>query len=221
MSMDPRVSVRDDPRKRVAPASDRNKIPIFNELRRLLPVERPCGIFEVASGTGQHAAYMAQNLPNATWYTSEYDTTLFDSINAYVADISNVRAPAHVDVCTENWPSPELGPMDAMLCVNLLHISPPQCIDGLLRGASRGLRDDGVLCIYGPFKVNGKATTESNAEFDARLKERDPTWGLRDISEICGAVERHGLPLSLAERIEMPANNFMLVFRKIARSILK
>ena len=168
---------------------------------------------EVASGTGQHVAALAAALPGLDWQPSEISEDAFADIVAHSSGRANVRAPVLLDASAAPWP-PALagGDHTAVLCVNLTHISPWACTLGLLRGAAAALRPGGTLLIYGPFLVDGRATTESNATFDASLRRNNPEWGYRDRGVI--AAEATKLGLKTAEFVDMPANNFLLAFRK-------
>ena len=193
----------------VWPAAERNKGPILEVLSRWLP--DPGRVLEIASGTGQHAAHFAENLPHLTWLPSDRDPahlrTLEGRRGAYPG--SNLEAPLGLDV-TRAWPNQE--PLDAIYCANMIHIAPWEATLGLLDGAGAWLRPGGALITYGPYTRGGQHTSESNANFDNSLRRRDPRWGVRDMDEIATlAAERS---LELAETLAMPANNFMLRFHK-------
>jgi SAM-dependent methyltransferase len=197
-----------DPRRH-APATDRNRQPILEVLARVLP---PQGIvLELASGTGQHAAYFAAALPGLIWQPSDLDPEGFASISAWAASagVANVRPPIRLDATQEPWP---VDTVDAVFNANMIHISPwPVCV-GLMRGAGSHLAPGGVLVLYGPFRVAGAHTAPSNAAFDADLRQRDPAWGVRDLEAVIEAAATSGLVFE--ERVPMPANNQTLVFRR-------
>ncbi len=202
----------DDPR-RFAPATQRNRDPILAVLRRVLP---PTGtVLEVASGSGEHAVYFAAQLPALTWQPSDDDATARASIAAWVAQeaLGNVLPPVALDASAEAWP---VARVDAVLCCNMVHISPWSSCEGLMRGAGRALPAGGVLVMYGPFRVGGMDTAPSNAAFDADLRRRDARWGVRDLEAV--VEEARGRGLDHVETVSMPANNLTVVFRRRAES---
>lgn len=203
--MDPRLS---------SPAARRNRDAILAVLRRVLPVEG--AVLEVASGSGEHAAWLAAHLPGLVFQPSDPDPASRASITAWIAHegLSNIRAPLALDACDEDWalPADIATRLVAVLCINLAHIAPWQATLGLLRGAGRTLRSGGVLYLYGPYKREGSHTAPSNAAFDASLRARDPEWGVRDLEDVAAAAGREGFALSGVE--QMPANNLSLILRK-------
>lgn len=190
-----------------APA-DRNKGPILEVLRRVFPSEGL--VLEVAAGTGQHAVYFAEHLPGLTWQPTDPDRRSRFSITAWIdhAGVGNVRPPLHLDT-REPWP---VASADALLAVNMVHISPWSATLALLDGAARVLPPGGPLVLYGPYKLDGAHTSEGNAAFDAALRAQDPAWGIRDLADLEAAAAAAGL--TFAERVAMPANNQCLVFRR-------
>lgn len=191
-----------------SPAADRNKGPILAELLRLLPVRGH--MLEVAAGTGQHAAHFAAALPDWRWLPTEPDASLLPAIAARTANMPQVLAPVALDV-REAWPVAP-GSLDAVYCANMIHISPWDCTAGLMRGAGRALQPGGLLVLYGPYVVDGEPLAPSNAAFDADLRRRDPAWGLRDLAAVQAEAAKAGL--TGAERVSMPANNLLVVFRR-------
>ncbi|WP_043293731.1 DUF938 domain-containing protein [Burkholderia pseudomallei] len=194
-----------------APAAERNREPILAVLKRVLPARG--AVLEIASGTGQHAVHFAAALPDLVWQPTDVDAAARESIAAWVADaaLPNLRAPLALDVCVEPWP---LAAADAIVCVNMIHIAPWAAVCALFVGAARALPDGGVLYLYGPYRRGGAHTAESNAQFDAQLRRRNPAWGVRDLEAV---VELGGASgLALDEVVEMPANNLSVVFRKRA-----
>ena len=194
--------------KRSAPATLRNREPIAAVLREVLP-ERG-RLLEVASGTGEHAAYFAGLFPNIHWQPTDPDPDSLESIRAWRAEAgtANLLEPLRLDASSETWP---IAAADAILCVNMVHISPWAATQGLMRGAGRLLPSGSPLLVYGPFRRSGVPAAPSNEAFDESLKSRNPEWGLRDLEAVEAEGARHGLRL---ERIvEMPANNLTVVFR--------
>lgn len=190
------------------PAAERNKQPIAEVLRAVLP-ERG-RLLEVASGTGQHAVHFAGALPGWTVQPSECDPELLETITRRVALTKNPRLlpPIALDV---TGPPPEVEPT-AIYCANMVHIAPWSACVGLFDLASQLLRDDGVLVTYGPYAVHGAQTAESNARFDHSLRERNPEWGVRDVDALEELARERGFVL--AETHAMPANNLVLVWRR-------
>ena len=198
--------------KETAPSAERNKQPILDVLARVLP---PTGlVLEIGSGTGQHVTHFAKALPNLTFQPSEMDLGRHASIAAWIAHehLANVRAPIAFDLARLPWP---VRAADAVVCINVIHISPWEATLGLMQGAGEILPAGGVLVTYGPYRRDGRHTAPSNEEFDKNfLKARDPRWGVRDMEEVAAVAKNAGLDLE--ETVPMPANNFTLVFRKRA-----
>jgi hypothetical protein len=195
--------------KQCWPAPERNKRPILEVLARVFPAHGTA--LEISSGSGQHAAYFAAQLPQLIWQSSDVDASNLASISAWVSEaaLPNLRAPLALDVCAADW---GVGTVDAIFNANMIHIAPWECCVGLIAGAARHLGRPGVLVMYGPYRVGGAHTAPSNAEFDASLRARDPSWGVRDCEAVIALAEAAGL--GFAERVEMPANNQILVFRR-------
>ncbi|HYD37758.1 MAG TPA: DUF938 domain-containing protein [Allosphingosinicella sp.] len=196
--------------RRSAPATQRNREPILAVLRTVLP-ERGL-VLEVASGTGEHAAYFAGLFPDLRWQPSDPDPAALASIRAWREDsgLANLLEPVRLDAAAEAWP---VASADAVLCVNMVHISPWEATLGLLRGAGRLLAPGAPLILYGPYRRAGVPTAPSNAAFDASLRARDPRWGLREVEAVEAEAARNGLRLD--RLFEMPANNLSLLFRKV------
>jgi SAM-dependent methyltransferase len=195
--------------KRHAPATERNREAIAAVLRQVLP-ERGL-LLEVAAGTGEHAAYLAPLFPGLSWQPSDPDPEAMTSIEAWAADsdADNLLPPVFLDAASDTWP---IDSAHAVLCINMVHISPWAATDGLMRGAGRLLPPRGPLILYGPYRRAGVPTAPSNEAFDASLKSRDPAWGLRDLQAV--QAEAAGQGLAFERLYEMPANNLTLVFRK-------
>jgi SAM-dependent methyltransferase len=198
-----------DPRK-FAAATARNREPILEVLRRVLP-ERGV-VLEIASGTGEHGVHFARNLPGLEWQPSDADDGALASIAGWRAHegLANLREPVRIDVTADAWP---VATVDAVFCANMIHIAPWECALGLVRGVGRHLRSGGVFVLYGPFRIDGQHTASSNERFDADLRARDPSWGVRELADVIAQAEPHGL--HLRERVAMPANNFSLVFDRV------
>jgi SAM-dependent methyltransferase len=203
-----------------APAFHRNHKPIWAVLGKFL--EGKTGdVFEVGSGTGQHAVAFAREAPGIVWWPSDCNDAHLQSIAAWraYAGLANMRAPLRVDLMRPDWgerPGAETLPREllAIVCINVLHIAPWAVAEGLLSSAARYLRPDGRLFVYGPFMRDGRHTAASNAAFDASLRRADPSWGVRDTRDLAALAER--CRLVLAEIVEMPANNLVLVFQRAA-----
>lgn len=195
--------------KRHAPATERNREPILAVLREVLP---PTGtLLEVASGTGQHAAFFARAFPGLVWQPTDLEPEALESIEAWRAEagLPNLRAPLRLDACADMWP---VEAAEAVLCVNMIHIAPWEACQGLLRGAARVLAQGGPLVLYGPYFVEGRPTAPSNLAFDASLRERSPAWGVRELGAVVAEARRHGLELE--RTVDMPSNNLTVVLRK-------
>jgi len=194
--------------KQCWPAPERNKGPILEVLRRVLPDKGT--VLEIASGTGQHVAFFAEHFPHLRFVPSDVDPDNLESIRAWATEApENVLAPRLIDVRSSEW---SVGCVEAIFCANMIHIAPWTCTTGLLEGVGRNLEDHGVFVLYGPFKFAGEHTSESNAQFDASLKARDPEWGVRDAEAVEELAREVGL--KLVEKVAMPANNWCLVFRR-------
>lgn len=189
-----------------APAAERNKQPILQVLRRVLP--RSGLVLEVASGTGQHVAHFARALPLLEWQPSEANPESLSSVRAWVEGLANVRAPVELDVLKFPWPVTQA---DAVLCINMIHIAPWAAAEALVSGAGQVLGSGGVLFLYGPYRRHGRHTAPSNEAFDASLRERDPEWGVRDLEAVVELGAAAGFVLE--DVVEMPANNFSVVLR--------
>jgi len=192
-----------------APSAGRNRGPIAAVLREWLP--RNGLVLELASGTGEHSVHFARTFPQITWQPSDVEPKAVASIEAWQADAQrpNLREPVVLDVADLPWP---VAHADALLSINLVHISPWEVSLALLEGAKRVLPEGGPFILYGPWRVAGEPVAESNLLFEAQLKERDERFGLREVGEFAAEAEACGLLLS--EQRVMPANNRMLLFRR-------
>ena len=165
-------------------------------------------VLEVASGSGEHAAHFAQAFPQLDWQPSDPDPAALGSIEAWRADsgLPNLREPLILDAAAATWP---VERAEAVLNINMVHISPWAAALGLLDGAARLLPSGWPLILYGPWTLHGFQTAPSHLAFDADLKRRNPAWGLRKVEDFAAEAEQRGL--SLADQREMPANNRMLL----------
>jgi SAM-dependent methyltransferase len=193
----------------VVSSADRNRGPILEVLKRVLP--KTGLVLEVASGTGQHVVHFAQALKGLSWQPTDMDAACRRSISAWLTteEFANVRQPLDLDVRELPWRVPTL---DAIVCLNLIHIAPWSVATALFAGAGPALRETGLLYLYGPYSVQGRHTAPSNAAFDSALRAENPEWGLRDLKEVESLAKEQGF--DLAETVEMPANNFSVLFRK-------
>jgi len=189
----------------------RNREPILAVLRRVLP--RRGLVLEIASGSGEHAAYFAKSLPALTWQPTDPDPRALTSIAAYGADAgaANLLAPLLLDVTVAPWP---VAGADALVCINMIHIAPWAATEALMAGAERTLAAGAPLYLYGPYQIDGRHTAASNQEFDAWLQAQNPEWGVRDLGAVTDLAARHAL--ALAETVPMPANNLSVIFRRAA-----
>ena len=198
-----------------SPAAERNKGPLLDVLRRLLP-GATTSVLELASGTGQHAAHFAALQPGWTWQPTEADASALPAIDALCGAQANVRPALALDVLARPWPA-ALGVVDAVYCANLLHIAPWATCAALMQGTAQHLVPGGLLLLYGPFVVDGEPLTQSNTAFDLELRMRNAQWGLRLFSDVVREGQRVGMLFE--QRVEMPANNLVLVFRRRERMV--
>lgn len=193
--------------RRTWPAPERNKGPILGQLRRFLPPR--ARVLEVASGTGQHVAHFAAALPDTTWQPTDVDPEHLASIAAWCEGLPNVLPPRRFDVLSDPWPDPH---PEVVFASNLVHVAPWAVAEALVQGAGHTLPTQGLLVLYGPYRVGGAHTAPSNEAFDADLRTRDPRWGVRDVEAVEALADAAGL--ARVERVRMPANNLLVVFRK-------
>lgn len=195
-----------------SPAAERNRAPILALLGALLP--GAARVLEIAAGTGQHAAHFAAARPDWDWQPSDADPGALPGIAARGAGLANLHPPLALDVCARSWPVAAQS-FDAVYCANLIHVSPWACTAALMRGAARCLAPAGLLVLYGPYLVDGEPTAPSNLAFDADLRARDRAWGLRRLADVLREAEAAGL--AFERRVTMPANNLVVVVRRIDR----
>ena len=198
-----------------SPAAERNRQPILEALRHVLPDYGQA--LEIASGTGQHVAWFAAGFPAWTWHPSDMRADGFGSIAWWCAQasVTNVAQPVMLDVMAAHWPSDGAEftvRFDAIYCANMLHISPWPTCAALMRGAARYLTADGVLITYGPYLERDVSTSQGNLDFDVSLRETNPEWGIRALDAVTQQATLAGMQLS--RRIQMPANNLLLVFKR-------
>ncbi len=193
-----------------SPAAERNKQPIADVLARVLPSDGL--VLEIASGTGQHAEHFARAFPALTWQPSDAVGETFAALTARVqrAALPNLRAPLQFDV--HDAAPFHGGNVDAIVCINMIHIAPWSACAALLQHAERLLARGSPLVLYGPFKRGGEHTAPSNAAFDLSLRARNSAWGVRDLDDVAALALQHGL--ALGEVVAMPANNLCVVLAR-------
>jgi len=193
-----------------APAASRNRDPILEVLRTVLPAKG--AVLEVASGSGEHIVHFARHLPHLTFQPADRSSEALLSISAWVeaTGLDNVRPPLFLDASAPAWP---ITVADAIICINMVHISPWSATVGLISGAAAILPRAAPLYLYGPHKVKGVHTARSNQEFDSGLRQSDPAWGVRDVEAVAALARSAGF--SEPAITDMPANNLSLVFRRI------
>lgn len=192
------------------PATQRNRDVILNVLRAVLP---PSGlVLEIASGSGEHVVHFANALAALTFQPSDPDETALRSIAGWIDDsgAANIRRPVQLDASADAWP---ITAADAILCVNMVHISPWHATEGLMRGAARILKSGAPLYLYGPYRQTGIVTAPSNEAFDASLKSRNAKWGLRKLDDISALAQKNEFSAPVVT--QMPANNLSVVFRRL------
>jgi len=192
-----------------SPSAERNKQPILEVLRSVLPSSGTA--LEIASGTGQHITWFAQHFPDWSWQPTDLHRGALYSVEAYAdqAKLTNVHAPVQLNVMAERW-VPDGQKVDLILCINMLHIAPWATCAALMRGSARQLAPGGKLITYGPFLEDGVPTVESNLAFNQSLRAHDPTFGIRRREDVEQEANRAGL--KLLQRHAMAANNLLLVW---------
>ncbi|WP_374648038.1 DUF938 domain-containing protein [Rhizorhabdus sp.] len=194
--------------RRHAPATERNREPIADILRTVLPEQGT--VLEIASGTGEHVIHFARAFPALSWQPSDPDPAAIASIRAWAetARLPNLRPPLTIDAASDGWP---IERADAILCINMVHIWPWEATVGLMTNAAKLLPPGGPLILYGPYLQQGVETAPSNLAFDESLKQRDSRWGLRQLEDVVTLAESVGLRLEAVHA--MPANNLIVVLR--------
>ena len=195
--------------KRHAPATARNLEPLTEVLAEELPASGL--VLEIASGSGEHAVFLARRFPSVDWQPSDHDAEALASVDAWAAEggCANLRPAIALDAAQADWP---IAGADAVLCVNMVHISPWDAAVGLFAGAGRILASGAPLLLYGPFIEPDQETAPSNLAFDQSLKQRNSEWGLRNTADLDRLAADHGLRRTA--RHAMPANNLALVYRR-------
>jgi hypothetical protein len=193
-----------------APAAARNRGPILDVLREILPGEGL--VLEIASGTGEHVAHFATHLPRLTFQPSDPGAEARASIAAWIASTGakNILPPLALDAAATPWP---IAKADAIVCINMIHISPWAATEGLFAGARSLLPQGAPLYLYGPYKRGGAHTAPSNVAFDESLRAQNPAWGVRDLETVAAYAANSGF--SAPQIFEMPANNLSVVFRRV------
>lgn len=193
----------------VSPSAERNKGPLADLLKRLLPDHGL--ILEVSSGTGQHIVHFARQMPYLHWQPTERDDESLKSIAGWRAAeaLPNIGEPLRLDVVDQPWP---ISSAAAVICLNMIHIAPWSAAEALIRGAEATVVPGGILFLYGPFRRDGQHTALSNEAFDRELRAKNPDWGVRDLEIVARCAERHGF--EAPETYDMPANNLSVVFRR-------
>jgi SAM-dependent methyltransferase len=192
-----------------APSTARNREPILDVLRNVLPAKGL--VLEIASGAGEHVTFFAANFPHLTFCPSDPSAEARQSISAWIAasGVANVHAPLALDVQEIPWP---IDGADAIICINMTHISPWSATEALFEGAGRTLPAGAPLYLYGPYRRGGAHTAPSNAEFDASLRARNAAWGLRDSEDVAACAREKGF--GEPQIVDMPANNLSVIFRR-------
>jgi len=190
-------------------AAERNRQPIFDELMKLIPHNG--SVLEIGSGTGQHAVFLTQKLPDLLWQPSDREENLAGLQARLQAEgNTNILPPIKLDVLLDRWPD---YCYDAIFSANTAHIMPWRAVRAMFAGVSGRLESPGRFCLYGPFNIDNRFTSPGNAQFDARLRAEDSRMGIRDIGVLEAMAEMYAMELEF--RISMPANNFILVFKKL------
>lgn len=191
-----------------APSALRNRGPILDTLRSYLP--QTGLVLEIASGTGEHVAYLAAALPGLTWQPTDPALDRRASIDAWASDLTNVRPACDLDTQQADWP---VSRADAVLCINMIHISPWSATEGLFAGAARVLAPGGLLALYGPYDRADAPLAPGNQAFDVDLRSRDPAWGLRTVEVVSAVATSSGFgPPTI---VDMPSDNLILLFHRL------
>lgn len=197
--------------KRDSPSFHRNIEPITQKLHEL--IDGSClRVLEIGSGTGQHIARFASEFPKLQFQPTDYDSENLPSINSWCEGMENASPSQQLDVTCEFWFERDLPKFDLLLCFNVIHITPWEVTQSIFKGAHKNMTDDSQILFYGPYKIDGKHTSDSNAEFENWLKEKDNSYGIRDIRDV--ENEANANEFLLKRSITMPANNFLIEFAR-------
>ena len=205
------MNINNDPRQ-FAPATQRNRQPILEVFLQVLPIN--CNVLELASGTGEHAAFFASHLSGCQWIPSDPNPLARASINAWRDYFSLINLHPALDINAEDssWKiEPNLA-INALVNINMIHISPWSTCLGLMAGANQILAKDSILYLYGPFKIDGQHTAPSNLAFDRSLQSQNSAWGVRNLEDVIDVAKTQGF--TLLKTVQMPANNLSVVFIK-------
>ena len=194
------------------PATLRNREPILEVLREILPSTGQ--VLEISSGSGEHAVYFAQALSSIQWTPSDPDLRCLASIDAWrkTHTITNLQPPVFLDVCQNSWP---MQHADAIVNINMIHSAPWEACLALMKGCATLLDEGGVLFMYGPYKIKGEHTSDSNFYFDMNLRDQNSQWGVRDLDDVIEVAHRVGLIHQ--ETRKMPANNLSVIYQRKLR----
>ncbi|MEM7716681.1 MAG: DUF938 domain-containing protein [Cyanobacteria bacterium P01_A01_bin.68] len=199
----------------VAWAGERNRDAILEVLQERLPKSEG-HVLEIASGSGMHLCYFAPHFQHLRFHPSDVDEDVFDNIRKLKREqgVSNLEAPVKLDLLSpDTWSNPSQQLFDFIISINILQVAPFEVAEGIMKCSSKLLKSNGLLYMYGPFKVDGEFSSESNKNFDNKLRSAGvPYWGLKDIADVTSAAEVNSLRLK--DKIDMPANNFSLIFSK-------
>jgi hypothetical protein len=203
-----------DPRRRSAPAVQRNREPILAVLRDYFPASGT--VLELASGTGEHGYFFCTHFPGLSWQPSDVDPVNLASIDAWreSSAVPNLRSALSIDL--KQLQTLPTTIYDAAFCANLVHIAPWEVCKNLMRVVGSALKAGAPFVMYGPYKVNGQHTAESNVAFEQWLWNQDPEFGVRDMADVIEQASAQAL--AFVACIPMPANNFCLVFKKAGDS---
>ncbi len=190
-----------------SPSAARNRGPILEAISALLPETGL--VLEIASGTGEHVAHFAASRPDLVWQPSDPEPDRRASIDAWTSGLPNVRPACLLDATSANWP---ISHADAVLCINMVHISPWSATEGLFSGASRLLPPGGMLVLYGAYRRQHRPMEPGNAAFDADLRRRNPKWGLRTVEAVTTLAQSRGFRAPAI--VTMPSDNLTLLFRR-------
>ena len=197
--------------RRDSPSFHRNIEPITQKLHEL--IDGSCRqVLEIGSGTGQHVARFASEFPKLQFQPTDYDSENLPSIDSWCEGMDNVSSSLQLDVTFEFWFEKDRPKFDLLLCFNVIHITPWKVTQSIFEGAHKNMTDDSQILFYGPYKVDGKHTSDSNAEFENWLKEKDSSYGIRDLHDV--ENEANANELLLKRSIPMPANNFLIKFAR-------